>query len=52
MGSVTEIQNQLVIARDVKYLTPESYEKIINQSMKVHKILNGLIKRSREHADS
>jgi four helix bundle protein len=46
-GSVTELQNQLLIARDVGYIAKEKFEKIITQTVKVHKIINGLIKKSR-----
>jgi len=46
-GSVTELQNQLVIAKDVGYISKDEFQKIAKQSVKVHKILNGLIKKSR-----
>jgi len=46
-GSVTELQNQLVVARDVGYITKEEFQEIAGQSVKVHKIVNGLIKRSK-----
>ncbi|MDO8566497.1 MAG: four helix bundle protein [Candidatus Moranbacteria bacterium] len=43
-GSVTELQNQLLIARDVGFLNKEPFKKIAEQTVKVHKIINGLIK--------
>ena len=46
-GSITEIQNQLDISKDVGYLPLKSYNEIGDQSVKVHKILNGLITASR-----
>lgn len=46
-GSLIEIQNQLLIARDVKYLTQEDFLKAADQSVIVHKLLNGLIKATR-----
>jgi len=46
-GSNTELQNQLILARDVGYINTENFQKIINQSLKVHKITNGLIKKSK-----
>ena len=49
LGSVTELQNQLLIARDVDYLEKKEFQEIAEQSVKVHKIVNGLIKRSRSH---
>ncbi len=45
LGSVTELQNQLLIARDVSYITNESFQEIAQHSVRVHKIINGLIKR-------
>lgn len=47
LGSVTELQNQLMIFRDVKYITEAEFTEISNQSTTVHKLLNGLIKSSR-----
>ncbi len=48
-GSVTELQNQLIIACDVGFITKEKFSEIIEQSVKVHKITNGLIKSSKFH---
>ncbi|GEM_PF-113468 len=48
-GSVTELQNQLVIARDVSFISNERFQELAKQSVKVHKIINGLIKSSRSH---
>lgn len=49
LGSVTELQNQIVIAKDVGYLNKEKFMKIAEQSVKVNKIINGLIKSTRVH---
>ncbi len=43
-GSLTELQNQLLVARDVGYLSKEEFDKISNQTILVHKLLNGLVK--------
>ena len=43
-GSLTELQNQLLLARDVKYLNPEHFKLVAEQTVLVHKLLNGLIK--------
>jgi len=48
-GSVTEIQNQLLIARDIKYLTTDSFNKVAEQTVVVHKLINGLIKYFKNH---
>ncbi|PIP53543.1 four helix bundle protein [Candidatus Beckwithbacteria bacterium CG23_combo_of_CG06-09_8_20_14_all_34_8] len=47
LGSLTELQNQLYIAKDVLYITDEVFQTILSQSITVHKILNGLIKSSK-----
>ncbi len=47
LGSITELQNQLLITKDVDYITKERYKEIAEQSIKVHKITNGLIKKSK-----
>lgn len=47
LGSVTELQNQIIIAKDVGYLDEAIFKKLLTQSIKVHKIINGLIKSSR-----
>ncbi len=48
-GSVTEIQNQLLIARDVGYINNEKFQKVAEQTVNVHKLINGLIKYSKNH---
>lgn len=47
LGSLTEIQNQLIIARDINYITADEFNKTINQTVIVSKITNGLIKKSK-----
>ena len=47
LGSLTGVQNQLLITRDVGYLPRESFTKIANLTVVVSKLLNGLIKSSR-----
>ena len=48
-GSVTELQNQLIIARDISFITKDKFQEIALQSITVHKIINGLIKSSKNH---
>lgn len=43
-GSLTELQNQLFIAKDVKYITAKHFEKLYNRTVTVQKILSGLIR--------
>ena len=47
LGSTTEIQNQLLIARDLKYIGKEDFDKLANQTVYIHKLLFGLIKSSK-----
>ena len=47
LGSVTEIQNQLLIAKDIGYITKEDFDLLAQQTIKVNKITNGLIKKSK-----
>lgn len=47
MGSVTEVQNFLIICRDVGYITRVECENLMEQAIKVHKIINGLIRSIR-----
>ena len=43
-ASITELQNQLLIAKDVGYLPKESFNEIAKQSVAAIKLLNGLLK--------
>lgn len=47
LGSVTELQNQIIMAKDIGYLPEKNFEEIINQSIVAHKLINGLIKSSK-----
>ena len=46
IGSVAEIQNQLLIARDLNYLDRGAFKELAEKSVRVHKLLNGLLKSS------
>lgn len=43
-GSLTEVQNQLLISKDVGYISSSELENIWAQTILVQKLLNGLIK--------
>ena len=43
-GSLAEIQNQLLIARDIGYLKREDFEVMASKTILIHKLINGLIK--------
>lgn len=44
LGSLTELQNQLIISRDVGFLIKEDFQKTANQTTIVHKFIIGLKK--------
>lgn len=41
-GSLTELQNQLLIARDISYLKNKDFQKVAQQTIVVNKLTNGL----------
>jgi four helix bundle protein len=48
MGSLTEVRNQLFIARDVGYLTDKiRIEKILTEMIEIQKMMYGLIKATK-----
>lgn len=46
-GSLTELQNQLLVARDVGYLPKEKFNTLANKTVEVSKLISGLIKSLR-----
>lgn len=44
LGSLTELQNQLLIARDLGYLSKEDFNKLAEMSVTSSKLINGLVK--------
>jgi len=46
-GSLTELQNQLLVARDVGYLSRDDFHRLSEQSVTVHKLVNAFIKKTR-----
>ena len=45
-GSLTELENQLLISRDLSYIDAEEFDIINKKIVSVHKLLNGLIRKS------
>ncbi len=43
-ASLVEVQNQLIIAKDVGYINIELFNDLWDQTIVVHKLLTGLIK--------
>jgi four helix bundle protein len=46
MGSLTELENQLIVAKDIKYLTEEKFYTIFEKIVVVRKLIKGLLKSS------
>ena len=46
-GSLTELENQLLIAKDIGYIEKDEYNNAINQACSVHKLLNAFIKKTK-----
>ena len=47
-GSLTELKDQLLIARDVGYLGKEEFDLAMQRVDSVYRLLNGLISKSKE----
>jgi four helix bundle protein len=47
LGSLTELQNQLLLARDLNYLGKRTFQDLAEQTVIVSKLINGLIKSSK-----
>ena len=49
-GSLYELKSQLILARDLEYLTSQQFKTIAEQANRAHKLLNGLLKAHRSTA--
>lgn len=47
LGSITELQNQLLIARDIGYLSKDLFKELADKTITISKLTNGLIKSSK-----
>lgn len=47
LGSLTEVQNQLLIAKDIGYLSKEKFQQLADLTVTLNKLTNGLIKKSK-----
>lgn len=48
-GSLTELQNQLIIAKDVGFLETKMFKSIFEKTMIVLKMINGLIRSTKKN---
>src|SRR3989344_946795 len=46
-GSLSEVQNQLLIARDIEYLTKSEFETLFERTILLSKLSNGLNKKTK-----
>jgi four helix bundle protein len=46
-GSLIEMQNQLLLAKDLKYIKTDDFQVLAEQSVEVLKLINGLIRSSK-----
>ena len=44
LGSLTEVQNQLLVERDVGYISKEIFDKVAERTIVVSKLIHGLMK--------
>jgi four helix bundle protein len=44
LGSLTEVQNQVLIARDVKYISADECERLFEEARETQKLLRGLLR--------
>jgi len=47
LGSLTEVQNQLIVSKDLGYITKDEFISVADKTIIVSKLLNGLIKKSK-----
>lgn len=48
LGSLTEVQNQLLISRDLGYITKDVYQDILVKIIEMIRMINGLIRSATE----
>jgi four helix bundle protein len=46
-GSLYEVKSQLILARDLGYIKPQSFERLAIIANEAHKLTNGLLKKHR-----
>ncbi|MFO7807029.1 MAG: four helix bundle protein [Candidatus Moraniibacteriota bacterium] len=51
-GSLTELKNQLLVAKDVGYIKKKDFDELADQINLVHKILQGFMKKTKSFLKS
>jgi len=47
LGSLTELENQLLVAKDIGYIAGNNFNSISDQMISVHRLLNAFIKKTK-----
>lgn len=51
-GSLTELENQILLSKDIGYLSEENFSILQEQADQTHRLLIGLIKKSKTYLHS
>jgi four helix bundle protein len=51
-GSLVELENQILISKDIGYINLEKYNSIINQINLSHQLINGIIISTKKHINN
>ena len=46
-GSLTEVKNQLILSKDLKYISEQEFDKIMDVLIISHKLLQGLLRKTK-----
>jgi len=46
-GSLTEVKNQLILSKDLNYISKEEFDKILRMLITSHKLLQGLLRKTK-----
>jgi four helix bundle protein len=52
LGSLTELQNQLLIAKDIGYLEKKKFSQLAEQSVILQKMMNSFVKKTKSFVGS
>ena len=52
LGSASEVETQLIICLNLKFLSDEIYNKLNNEIVEIRKMLSGLLKSKKSHNSS
>jgi four helix bundle protein len=52
LGSVTGLQSQLLVAKDIQYISKQEFKQIADKTVEINKMINGLIKSNNNNKNS